>query len=255
MSPFNNNINQTNLINLFNNNYLNFNTIQGRPTSYINYTNYNMNEPLYQNINENKKKYPSINIEDIIILQEKLKYIIIALNKIHTMANECFEFLNFYYNSSIYCQLEKSFTNPLEANNVRISINCTLISIIICYDYSFETDIMNQAYKTLLNIIKLNYKNLLIIYEHILSKICIESKNNIWVKKLTNIINSYKRIEPIQINHLSKITELNYNANIIFHNLILILRNFRTYRNEYFLNFFNDIMNKSYAQINIFFRE
>ena len=250
LSPFNHSINQTNLINLYNNNYLNFNTIQGRPHSFINNTNYNLYNNVtyhYSNGINKIKNYPSINIEDIIILQEKLKYIIIALNKIHTMANECFEFLNFYYNSSIYCQLEKSFTNPLEANNVRISINCTLISIIICYDYSFETDIMNKAYKTLLNIIKLNYKNLLIIYEHILCKICIESKNNIWVKKLTNIINSYKRIEPIQINHLSKITELNSNANIIFHNLSLILRNFRTYRNEYFLNFFNDIMNKSYA--------
>ena len=84
---------------------------------------------------------------------------IIALNKIQTDGNECFEFLNFYYNSSIYCQLEKSFTNLLEANSVRININFILISVIICYDYSFETDIMNKAYKTLLNIIKLNYKN------------------------------------------------------------------------------------------------
>ena len=33
----------------------------------------------------------------------------------------------------------------------------------------------------------------LIIYEHILSKISKESKNNIWVKKLSNIINSYKK--------------------------------------------------------------
>ena len=258
LSPFNHSINQTNLINLYNNNYLNFNTIQGRPHSFINNTNYNLyNNATYQYSNEiNKiKNYPSINIEDIIILQEKLKYIIIALNKIHTMANECFEFLNFYYNSSIYCQLEKSFTNPLEANNVRISINCTLISIIICYDYSFEMDLMNKAYATLLNIIKLNYKNLIIIYEHILSKISIESKNNIWVKKLSNIINSYKKIEPLRINNLSKIGTLNYNTNVIFQNLIIILRNFKTYRNEYFLHFFNNIMNKSYAQINIFFRE
>ena len=255
LNHHNNKIDLTN----FNNNNINANMI---PLFFGGSSNYNLfNDSmshLYANEIDKMNKiinFSSINIEDLIILQEKLKYVIIALNKIQTDGNECFEFLNFYYNSSIYCQLEKSFTNLLEANSVRININFILISVIICYDYSFETDIMNKAYKTLLNIIKLNYKNLLIIYEHILSKICIESKNNIWVKKLTNIINSYKRIEPIQINHLSKITELNYNANIIFHNLILILRNFRTYRNEYFLNFFNDIMNKSYAQINIFFRE
>jgi len=255
MSPFNNNINQTNLINLFNNNYLNFNTIQGRPTSYINYTNYNMNEPLYQNINENKKKYPSINIEDIIILQEKLKNIILALNKTHIAFNECFEFLNFYYNCSIYCQLEKSFTNPLESNVVRISINISLISVIICYDYSFEREIMTKIYNALLSVIKLNYRNLIIIYEHIFSKISSESKNNIWVKKLFNIINSYKKCESIKLNNISNISQLNNNINIIFQNLILILKNFITLRQDYFLNFMNNIWEKTYSQINIFFRE
>ena len=256
MSPFNNNINQTNLINLFNNNYLNFNTIQGRPTSFINYTNYNINEPLYQNKSENKKKYPSINIEDIIILQEKLKNVILALNKTHIASNECFEFLNFYYNCSIYCQLEKSFTNPLESNVVRISINIILISIIICYDYSFETEIMNQLYKALIDLIKLNYKNLIIIYEHIFTKISNESKNNIWVKRLSNIINSYKKDESNKLNNnISKISQLNYNINIIFQNLILILKNFVTIRQDYFLNFMNNISEKNYSQINIFFRE
>ena len=78
--------------------------------------------------------------------------------------------LNFYYNSSIYCQLERSF-NPIEANSVRISINLILFSIIICYDYSFEINLMNKTYMSLLNVIKLNFNNLIIIYEHIISKI------------------------------------------------------------------------------------
>jgi Dullard-like phosphatase family protein len=107
----------------------------------------------------------------------------------------------------------------------------------------------------LLNLIKLNYKNLIIIYEHILSKISIESKNNIWVKKLENIINSYKKIEPTKINNLSKITIINNNTNTIFQNLLLILENYRTYQNEYLLNFISNISDKSYSQINIFFRE
>ena len=264
ISPFNNNINQTNLINLFNNNYLNFNTIQGRSDSgsFINYSNYKLNESPYHKPNEeikknnnNLKKSSSINIGDIIILQEKLKYIISALNKAQTTSNECFEFLNFYYNSSINCQLEKVFSNPIDSNIVRISINCILITIIICYDYSFEREILNKVYMILLNLIKLNYKNLIIIYEHILSKISIESKNNIWVKKLENIINSYKKIEPTKINNLSKITIINNNTNTIFQNLLLILENYRTYQNEYLLNFISNISDKSYSQINIFFRE
>ena len=253
-SLFKNNINQTNLINLYNNNYLNFNTIQGR-APFINNTSFNLcSNNTYQCTNDTKNS-TSINIEDLIMLQEKLKCIIISLNKINTMENECFEFLNFYYNSSIYCQLEKSFINPLEANSVRISINFILFSIIICYDYSFEINLMNKTHKTLLNVVKLNYKNLIIIYEHIMSKISIESKNNIWVQKLSNIINSYKKIEYLKINNLSKIGTLNYNTNIIFQNLLLILQNFKTFRNEYILNFFNNIIYKSYTDINLFFRE
>ena len=257
ISPFNNNINQTNLINLYNNNYLNFNTIQGRPSYFISNTNLDINDPLYPNPIENisniKTKSTSINIEDIIILQEKLKYIILALSKKQMMSNECFEFFNFYYNSSIYCQLEKSFTNIFESNNVRISINCALISIIICYDYSFESEIMTKINKVLLNIIQLNYKNLIIIYEHILSKISKENKNNIWVQKLSNIINSYKKTEENELNNISKISLINYNTNIIYQNLILILINFPTIRKDYFLNFIENLSEKSYSQINIFF--
>jgi len=253
MSPFNNNINQTNLINLFNNNYLNFNTIQNIASSFIN--NYNLNDSLYMFPNQNQNNFNSINIEDIIILQEKLKDIIIALNKTKIMANECFEFWNFYYNCSIYCQLEKLFTNPFESNTVRISINYLLFSIMICYDYSFENDILLESYSMLLNLIKINYKNLMIICEHILNKISNESLNNIWVKKLKNIINSYKEIENIQINNMSLVESINYNTNIIIKNLYIILRNYKTKRNDCLSNFVNILIEETYEQINIFFRD
>jgi CTD small phosphatase-like protein 2 len=112
---------------------------------------------------------------------------------------------------------------------------------------------MTKINKALLNIIQLNYKNLIIIYEHILSKISIESKNNIWVKKLSNIINSYKKTESIKLNNISKISLINYNTNIIYQNIILILINFPTLRNDYFLKFIENLSEKSYSQINIFF--
>ena len=259
MSPFHNNINQTNLINLFNNNYLNFNTIQNKGTNFV--QNYNLNDSSYL-LNNNKIKNnnsknnsASINIEDIIILQEKLKDIIIALNKTKMMANECFEFWNFYYNCSIYCQLEKIFTNPIESNIVRISINYELLSIMICYDYSFEKNILEKSYSILLNIIKLNYRNLMIICEHILSKISNESINNIWVKKLANIINLYNKQENIRINNMSPVELINFNTNIIIQNLRVILNNFKTMRNESLLNYLNNICDQNYEQINLFFRD
>ena len=252
-TPINNNINQTNLINLFNNNYLNFNTIQNKASSFIN--SYNVNDSLYYFPNNTQSISPSINIEDIIILQEKLKDIILALNKAKAMANECFEFWNFYFNCSIYSQLEKLFTNLIESNIVRISINYLLLSIMICYDYSFEKDIITKSYPHLLDLIKLNYNNLIMICEHILSVISSESKNNIWVQKLKIIVNSYKKTENIKINNTPPVDLINHNTNIIVQNLYIILKNFKTMRNEYLFSFMNDVHEKSYKQLNIFFRE
>ena len=253
MSPYNNSVNQPNLINIFNNNFPNFNTIQNKASSFIN--NYSLNDSLYYFPNNNQNNSPSINIEDIIILQEKLKDIIIALNKTKIMANECFEFWNFYYNCSIYCQLEKLFTNPIESNTVRISINYELITIMICYDYSFENELLEKTRSILLCLIKLNYQNLIIICEHILSKISNESINNIWVKKLENIINSYKINENIKNNNMSPVESINYNTNIIIQNLRIILKSYKTMRNECLINFLNNIRDQTYEQINIFFRE
>ena len=253
MTPFNNNINQTNLFNLFNNNYLDYNTIQNKGSSFIN--NYSLNDSMYIFPNNSQNISPSINIEDIIILQEKLKDIIITLTKKKVMTNECFEFWNFYFNCSIYCQFEKLFTNLNESNIVRISINYELLSIMICYDYSFDNEILIKIYSILLNLIKLNYKNLIIICEHILSKISKENKNNIWVQKLKFIINSYKKIENVKINSIPPAELIKYNTNIISQNLLIILKNYKTLRNECLLNFLNNIQEISYNQINIFFRE
>ena len=64
----------------------------------------------------------SINIEDLMVLEEKLKEIIIAINKNGTIHNECFEFWNYYYNCSFYGKLEKLFKTENDQNNVQISI-------------------------------------------------------------------------------------------------------------------------------------
>ena len=95
LSPFKSNITQTNLINIYNNNFLNFNKIQGLFPSFINNTNFNLFNNNYINGKNKIKNSTSINIEDLIILQEKLKYIILVLNKINTVSNECFECFEF----------------------------------------------------------------------------------------------------------------------------------------------------------------
>ena len=93
--------------------------------------------------------------------------IIIVVNNNHVMHNECFEFWNYYFNCSLYGSLEKLFTNVMDSNNVQISINYILMSILICYDCSFDLEILNNVYSLLKDLLNLNHKNLMLIYEHI----------------------------------------------------------------------------------------
>ena len=244
--------NQVNLSNLLNNNYLGLNNNLQRGIS-----NYNQGNS-FQNIFP--KKSSSINIEDLLVLEEKLSEISNALNKTKIMCNECFEFWNYYYNCSLYGSLEKLFTNVLDSNNVQISINYILMSVLICYDCSFDMEVLNNVYSVLKDLLNLNHKNLLLIYEHILSKISTESRDNIWVLKLLNIVNSSKNSDFNDYNmmngySMTLVEKINFNTGIIIQNIRVLLKNYKTPRVEYLTSLFKKINEKSYEDINNFFRQ
>ena len=235
-------------------------------------TNINNNNFIYNNININNAPYQpyqtpnqnenqSINIEDLLVLEEKFKEIIIGLNKNKAMHNECFEFWNYYFNCSLYSRLEKLFKSQSDSLNVQISINHILISVMICYDFSFEIDILNGEYSILEDILDLNHKNLIVIYEHILSKVSAESKSNIWVLKLNNLINNFNNINDINSYYsikgrqMSSVDKIVYNTTVIIQNIRVLLKNYKTKRIEYLTSIFKKINEKTYEEINIFFRD
>ena len=241
--------NQPNIINLFNNNYLDINNIC-RNSSYN--RNYNLNDIMFP-YKINTHKNPSINIEDLIILQEKLKNIKVALNTNKIATNECFEFLNFYYNFQIYIRLENLFKKVYDSNCVRISLNFMLFSIILCYEYSFDLNCLSKAFKFLETLIKLNYQNLLLICEYILMRISKDSINNIWVKKLKNILNDFIEQEISSKDNI--IDSISINSHLIFNNLVTILKNYQTINNQLLINYFGLLKAQSYEQINLFFNK
>ena len=203
----------------------------------------------------------SINIEDLLVLEEKLSEIMITLNKTKITYNECFEFWNYYYNCSLYGRLEKLFTNYYESNNVQLSINYLLMSIMICYDFSFDMTILNNAYSVLDELLKLNHQNLIIIFEHILSKISSDSRDNVWVFKLHGIVNTSKN--SIYNNEYSSINEysmtpvekITYNTGIIIQNIRVLLKNYKSSKIDQLTTIFKKLNEKSYEDINVFFRE
>ena len=203
----------------------------------------------------------SINIEDLLILEEKLSEIIITLNKTKIVYNECFEFWNYYYNCSLYGRLEKLFTNIYESNNVQLSINYLLMTIMICYDFSFDMNILNNSFSTLDELLKLNHQNLIIIFEHILTKISSDSRDNIWVFKLHGIVNTSKnsmyndKYSTINEYSMTPVEKIVYNTGIVIQNLRFLLKNYKSSKIDNLTSIFKKINEKTYEDINIFFRE
>ena len=224
-------------------------------------TNYNI---CYNNINNinnnnyvgiNNKTYSSLNVEDLLILEEKLNEIIKALNNTKIIHNECFEFWNYYFNCSLYCKLEKLFTNIYESNEIRICINYLLMTILISYDYSFNINVINTSFQIFDSVLKLNRENLIFIYQYILTKISIDSRDNIWVFKLNDLVKSNINININEYSKLNIVDKINNNIRIILQNLSFLLNTYKTDNNIYIINFLQNLPTKNYEHIDILFRE
>jgi Dullard-like phosphatase family protein len=147
----------------------------------------------------------------------------------------------------------------------------------ILYDYSFEINTLNNEFGVINNILKLNYMNLMLISEYILkiissSKIQLNNNNNLYnnflLLKLYNIIDIYRKnggfqndfieIKPYSVINdldMSNVEKISYNTNLIIQYLRYILKNNKTSKNEILTSFFKKIKEKTYEEINIFFRE
>jgi Dullard-like phosphatase family protein len=131
----------------------------------------------------------------------------------------------------------------------------------ICYDFSFDMAILNNAYSVLDELLKLNHQNLIIIFEHILSKISSDSRDNIWVFKLHGIVNTSKN--SIYNNEFSSINEysmtpvekITYNTGIIIQNIRVLLKNYKSSKIDQLTTIFKKLNEKTYEDINVFFRE
>ena len=135
-------------------------------TSFSNKTN-NKNSKLIENQKENTMIF---NLEDLLILEEKLNNITFALESNKNVESQCFNFWNYYFNCSLYKILEKIFPNEEDANIIRLSTNYELMSIMVCYDFAFGNNVDDEDLNlSLIELIYFNHNNLMIISEYILT--------------------------------------------------------------------------------------
>jgi CTD small phosphatase-like protein 2 len=265
-----NNVNKNNPYDYFENNRISNASLTGMNsmTNIHNYTNMaNMNNSLTYNKNYYNYHNPqsinnlSINLEDLMILEEKLSEIIKSLNRNKIIYNECFEWWNYYYNCSLYGTIEKVFKGE-DSGIVQSSINYELLTIMICYDISYDQNNLSEVLIMVNAVLNLNHKNLLIICEYILSKISNDSLGNTWVYKLKNIVSTSKNNSEdndyISYNgrSLSLIEKIKYNTSCISNDLRIILKNYtKSKQLENLVSLYKTINDKSYEEINKFFRE
>ena len=225
---------------------------------------YEYSSPKNQNQSKSIKNYHfSINFEELMIAGEKLYEIIISLINNKKMANECFEFWNYFYNSELPKGIQYLILNS-ELKESIYSINYTLMSILICYDYSFDSTLVEKCFSLLKETLDFIVNNYIIFCKYIIKKVSKKNKNNKWIYKLNNMlsnnnaysninINNYNNNEFI-INHNSSAEKIIYNTNIIIKNLNIILEHFKSNSNESLLILFKKISQKNYEDINYYYR-
>ena len=234
---------------------------------FLNYNNpTNLNFLFGNNIN-NKINTP-FRLVELLILNEKYIDIISSFNKKREIYNECSEFLNYYFNDSFTENIEKLFFNIIDSNKIKISMKYFLLTIIICYDCGFDINLLSNVSSIIKDIILLNHKNLILIYEHILGKIGVENRDNKYVTKLVNIVNSSKNndinndfnkkensdyiINEYSMNIIEKIS---LNTGTIIQNIRGLLKNYELPKVKYITSFFKKLNEKSYNDIDIFYKQ
>ena len=244
-----------------------FNSLYSSKNTYKESQEYNITENNFYKINKNPNKFQNFkgkiiknpqnqnsmifNIEDLMVLEERLNDIIYSLETNDNIENKCFNFWNYYFNCSLYNLLEKIFQNKEDSNIVRLSINYELISIMVCYEYSFEIDpTEKEIYLRLLELMDLNHNNLIIICEYILTKIIPENKPNIWVIKLQHMIKNYKLSNDntymLKNSSQDPIEKISFNINLILKSLKNILLNYPTEYSDILISLLKKIDTKSY---------
>ena len=198
--------------------YENFNTYNDKnQKSYENELNVNnTNKSFYFDLRESKRREEFINIEDLLILEEKFSDVLISVKSKNNTPNECFELLNSYQQSSVYNNFENYFNSIESKNIVHSSIMYLIYDIIICYHFSFDIPFFDTCYKYLENILEINHKTFLLLCNIISNKISSSSTDNIWVDKLRQMLK--ENLIHIELNNKEYISFLMEHKNINFNN-------------------------------------
>ena len=206
-------------------------------------------------INKNNENEP--NFEELVILGEKLKIIIEGIDKNSSIIdNYCFDFLNYFHESSFISIIEKLFDNK-NLKIINISLKYLLFSVIVLYNYCADSYIEENDCFLYQEVFSLNLQNILHLYEYIISKI--KSKNP-WALIIKNIIHIYKRSKKkvyssnTNLNYQSVFDKIKNNTKFIRQIINRIFSNNRKINNR-IISFSKELEKKSFIDFKNFFKK
>ena len=261
----------TNNLNQFKNN-------NGRPIK-LNFTikrETNNNMQSYNKIKERKnllnrifkKEIMNFHLYELIILEERLKNIIVSLSNNKLVYYDCYDFLSYFKNNcGIFKNLNLLIKSDYDLKIIQKGINYILISLIFTYDYSYKQSILNNIILYMKEMLNLAYQNMILIYDYFFKRTLISQINNIYSIKLEQIISN-------ELNKLSKESNINFilttdnnkenksnietiknNTNFMLQSIKIIIKNYKNKNSSSFLFFLKEIYQKaSYLDIFYFFQ-
>ena len=256
ISYFSNNEDEVNnqiINNTINQNINNINNEQGSKKIYPNhrtilkeYDN-KFSTGYYSESDQRREKSAVLNIEEILMTEEKLSAVISCINNGATCEEECFDWFNSYFNTSLSNYIEKYFIKEEFIKIIRIAINLNVFSLMLCYDISYNPEFFNELQYKLNEIMNYNHFILILISKYLSNKI-IDSRN-LWVNKLQQLIMKY---DPIIKNAMRIIKEIVSYCNTL---LKLIPEILNIYENPDFIAIFNQIEGHTPQTLYYIYRE
>ena len=208
------------------------------------YYNYYQNQNLNKN---NSNKYDlSLNIEDLIMIEDKFSKLIKTVNEhnINIVNKTCYEWWNYYFNCSLKGNCDYLFSEPRNKNVIACYNSLLLISIMLIYDLSFQPKLFLKLIDFLKNVLFINHQNYLNICQYLISRIKQEYLSSKWVEQLIKITSSQVSKKKLYIYELDQnlqslnkilstiILNLNSTHQIINPKIELIYKNFIQYEAE-----------------------
>ena len=249
-----NNLNDINALNKnLENNYLNFNYessknigIDMSSRSLINDCDYQFGSGYYSEADQKKEKSAVLNIEELLMTEEKLSAVINCMQDCKPCAEECFEWMNSYIQSELIHNIEKFFIKEQFIKIIKISVNFNIFSLILCYVISLNENIFAKLNIYLLEITRINHKILILISEYFMHKIL---DRNMWVEKLNQLIINY---DPIYKNTFQIMKEINILCNFLVSKIpnILII-----YSKQELISIYNELEHLSSIDLIKIYRE